>query len=622
MYRLLLIFAFWGYTTLSYAHVADAIQTAEKLQLDQDITWQRLMYAEGQSKSEVNYSGYFYHATGRQNLKQELIANIEQLFLEQPDNASIRCKFPARSQYLIQKLNINTQDLPAITCSDFDAWMAAIRPHKAVFIYATDFMGNPSSMFGHTLMRIDPKDQQALNLVSYAVNYAATVPAEQSWSYAWKGLTGQYPGEYSLMSYYHKVKEYGDFESRDLWEYELNLTAEEVRFLVMHLWEMQQVSFPYYFISDNCAYRLLGLIDLLRPELSLKQQFHRVSIPVETLKALDNTDLIGQAEYRPALETQLLVQSQQHGAELAKVAKYLSQVSLSNLQAAIASYDVQQQAQILEMAYDYLYLQLLARKVDSQLAQPYLRQFLKLRSQLDLEKQRPHITAPETEPKQGHYARRLSLLAGQVQSDSVFELGWRAAYHDLIDPVAGYRRGTQLKFLDVVVQKRQDRMKLEHLDLLSVQSYPAIHAFKAPLSWGFDLGWQQQALQNGKFHPDTQHGVLNFSTQWGYSLAPITQHICFAQLQTHVQAGQALDQGWRVGVGPLLGCQSQWTEAINSVMRVQLPYWQDQQQWQFNTKFELQYQLDPQQAVALQYQYEQQNAKTWDEFKLRYSVFY
>jgi hypothetical protein len=45
-----------------------------------------------------------------------------------------------------------------------------------------------------------------------------------------KVLTGQYPGEYSIMPYYRKVKEYGDFESRDLWEYELNLTPEETRF--------------------------------------------------------------------------------------------------------------------------------------------------------------------------------------------------------------------------------------------------------------------------------------------------------------------------------------------------------------------------------------------------------
>ena len=478
-------------------------------------------------------------------------------------------------------------------------------------------------MFGHTLLRIDPKDQKEINLVSYAVNYAATVPAEQSWSYAWKGLTGQYPGEYAIMPYYHKVKEYGDFESRDLWEYELNLTAAEVRFLVAHLWEMQQVQFPYYFISDNCAYRLLGLMDILRPELKLKQQFQHVSIPVEILKALDDAHLMGTAVYRPALETQLLAQSQQHGGHLAKIAKKLSEQPLSDVKHILATYTAEQQAQILEMAYDHLYLQLVGRKVEAKVAQPYLRQFLMLRSQLDVAKQRPSVATPSTAPKQGHHARRLSILAGQVQSDAIFELGWRAAYHDLTDPVAGYRNGTQLKFFDIGLQQRQDQLKLSHLDLLSVQSYHSIHAFKMPLSWGFDLSWQQESVQQGKFDPDQQHGVMNLSTQWGYSLADTArQQICFAQVQTYLQAGKVLDDGWRLGLGPLLGCQSQWTERLNSVVKLQLPYWQDQQQWQFNTKFDLQYQFNQQQVLVLQYQYVQQHDLNWDALKLRYSFFY
>ena len=46
------------------------------------------------------------------------------------------------------------------------------------------------------------------------------------------------------MPYYRKVKEYGDFESRDLWEYELDLNPEESRFMVEHIWEMQKVTFP------------------------------------------------------------------------------------------------------------------------------------------------------------------------------------------------------------------------------------------------------------------------------------------------------------------------------------------------------------------------------------------
>src|SRR5690606_7630777 len=239
----------------------------ETQRLDQSTTWQRLMYANPHGHSEVNYSGYFLAEQGKTDLKKEMQHNIQALFLSAEPNQSVRCKFPARSSWLMQQLNISEQQLPAVSCPDLDKWIGEVKPYQATLIYATDFMGNPSSMFGHTLLRLDPKDQQQLNLISYAVNYAATVDGNDNWSFAWKGLTGQYPGEYSLMPYYRKVKEYGDFESRDLWEYELNLSPQETKFLVQHLWEMQNVSFPYYFISDNCAYRLLGLFDLVRPEL-------------------------------------------------------------------------------------------------------------------------------------------------------------------------------------------------------------------------------------------------------------------------------------------------------------------------------------------------------------------
>lgn len=333
------------------------------------------MYPDQAKKSEVVYKGYFYAEDGQTNLKHELQADIQALFIFATDNQSIRCKFPARSRWLIQQLRIDPQQLPVAHCPEFDQWMNQIKPHKATLIYATDFMGNPSSMFGHTLLRLDPKDQKQLNLVSYAVNYAATVSGEDNWSYAWKGLTGQYPGEYSLMPYYRKVKEYGDFESRDLWEYELNLTPDETRFLVEHIWEMQHVSFPYYFASDNCAYRLLGLIDLVRPSLNLKKQFNYAAIPIETLKAVDQQNLVKDVVYRPALETQPLSQAKQHGTALAKVAHKIAFLPAEQVSAALNPYSVQDQAKILEMAYDDLYLQYISRKVDADFAQPQLRHF-------------------------------------------------------------------------------------------------------------------------------------------------------------------------------------------------------------------------------------------------------
>ena len=553
--------------------IQNYLKIAEQKQLHQDITWQRLMYADQSQKSEVAYDGYFYAKDGKNNLKNELEADVKALFINSAENQSIRCKFPARSRWLIQQLNIDIEKLPIVKCPEFDQWINQIKPHKATLIYATDFMGNPSSMFGHTLLRLDPKDQKQLNLVSYAVNYAATVSGEDNWSYAWKGLTGQYPGEYSLMPYYRKVKEYGDFESRDLWEYELNLTPEETRFLVEHIWEMQHVSFPYYFVSDNCAYRLLGLIDLVRPNLDLKKQFNYAAIPIETLKAVDQQDLVKEVVYRPALETQLLSQAKQHGTPLAKVAHQIAFQDVEKAQPLLEKFNQHDQAKILEMAYDDLYLQYISRQVDADFAQPQLRQLLAERSQIDVEKQRQEPERPKKQPVEGHHARNLSVNVGELQGQKFIELGHRQAYHDLIDPQGGYRLGTQLLFLDGNIQYRDDQLKLEHLDLLTVNSYNPIQPFKSPITWGFNLGWKQEALDQGNFSDDQQHGVMNLNMQVGYSLADYDRrHLCYAQMQSHFQGGRSLDKGWRVGLGPTVGCMNKWTDNINSVVQIELPY--------------------------------------------------
>lgn len=600
------------------------LQKAEQLQLASHVTWQRLMYAGQQGKSEVSYAAYFLTPDGQQNVQKELTANIQALFQLAEPNQSVRCRFPARSQWLISQLNIPQPQLPQVECPELDDWFGKIKPYKATLIYATDFMGNPSSMFGHTLLRIDPKDQKQLNLVSYAINYAATVDNADGWAFAWNGLTGQYPGEYSLMPYYRKVKEYGDFESRDLWEYELNLSEAETQFLVRHIWEMQQVTFPYYFVSDNCAYRLMGLLDLVRPELNLKDQFNSTAIPVETIKAVERQGLVAETIYRPALETQLLSQAKQHGQTLAKQAHHVAFVEPSQMANQLDAYTNAERAKILEMAYDDLYLYLTSGKVQGDFAQPRLRQLLVLRSQIALEKQRQGAEQPKVDPSKGHHARNVSFKAGEVQGDSFIELGHRQAYHDLIDPQGGFRTGTQLKFWDGSIQYRNDQLKLAHLDILSVNSYNPITAFKTPLTWGFNLGWQQESVDSsGTFSEQQQHGAANLNIQAGYSRANTDRtHLCYTQIQILLQGGQALDKGWRTGMGPTAGCQNLWTDKINTLVQIELPYWSDASEWNLRLNTQVQYAFNTQNALRLGWEYQQQAGQKWDKASLGYIRFF
>ena len=137
-----------------------------------------------------------------------------------------------------------------------------------MLVFPAAYLNSPSSMFGHTLLRIDQADVTSNNtaLLSYALNFGAYIEGmDNSILYAWKGLMGGYPGMFALVPYREKLAEYSRLENRDLWEYKLNLTPEETGRMVEHVWELKQVRFDYYFFDENCSFRLLELMEIARP---------------------------------------------------------------------------------------------------------------------------------------------------------------------------------------------------------------------------------------------------------------------------------------------------------------------------------------------------------------------
>lgn len=583
-------------------------------------TWQRLFYVGQGQISEVTYQNFFLTPNGKADLSLELAGTIEQLFLD-ASQSSPQCRFPARTEWLLSQLNIDKSVLPIVDCTEFNDWFSKINPHTLTLVFASDYMGNPSSMFGHTLIRLDPPNSQKnMDLVAYALNYAAmTPPDENSAVYAFKGLTGGYGGEYSLMRYFHKTKEYGDLESRDMWEYQLDLTPSEVQFLVKHIWEMKGVSFPYYFMDKNCSYALMGLIDLVRPNLQLQSQFGWTVIPIETVKAIKKAGLIKNTQYRPALETTLKAQERHYGASFAKLADNLAKNA--NTDDLLKNYDPTTQAALLEMAYDNLYFSQSARTVDRAFAQRRLRELLLLRSQLNEPKQRIEPTRP-TDPTEGHGAKLWGVAVGQTQNQDTVVLSYRTAYHGLLDPQDGYHAG-QLLFLHGALRLKKDDVELERLDILSVKSVNPMTSYKRQQSWGVDIGYQQMAIDGvGKFSPNEQHGVAHLAMERGYSKALFDEKLlCGAYGRAIVQMGRALTNHVRAGFSPVLQCQWQGSNKWQALATFTAPYWTDNQ-WQQNMTGELQYNITPNNTLRLTGEYEQQKSQNWHKLMVGYQHYF
>ena len=242
---------------------------------------------------------FFLSKSGKNDPLSELEATIRSFFQEDKEKAKeTLCRFAARYFWLKDKLKFDISSLPYDGCAEFDVILKRTKPESAVLVFPSGYINSPASMFGHTLIRIDSAENSSL--LSYAVNYSATGNDINGILFAFKGIFGFYQGYFSILPYYEKVKEYGDIDHRDMWEYRLDLTKEEITLMMLHLWELQGIYSDYFFFDENCSYTLLFLLDAARPSLKLTDSFDLWVMPSDTIRMMVKRNLVKDVIYRPS----------------------------------------------------------------------------------------------------------------------------------------------------------------------------------------------------------------------------------------------------------------------------------------------------------------------------------
>ena len=295
---------------------------ARDLGLADERAWRRLLHyhdtfaGAGRPVSHVDDPRFFLAGpAGRRDAAAELDATIDALFggaASAPTGADDdpRCRFVARERWLRERLGEPIESggtlalpLASAPCAAYTAWRETVRAHSATLVFPAAYLNNPSSMFGHTLLRLDPPGvESGSDWLSWSLNFAADVGDDtpQSATYAWKGITGGYPGRFLLEPYFTKLRQYGAIENRDIHEYRLDLTPAEVNRLVEHVWELRDLAFDYYFFRENCSFRLLELLEHARPSLELAAGFPLTAIPADTVKAVVEAGLVDASDWLPS----------------------------------------------------------------------------------------------------------------------------------------------------------------------------------------------------------------------------------------------------------------------------------------------------------------------------------
>lgn len=455
-------------------------------QLANDPFWISLGHYEtaklGGWRSYVSDRKFFLAPDGNEHPDRELAATVQALYA--PASAGeqhAQCVYPSRTRWL--KAQLDLTDLPTPECAEFKQWFKDVSPHSAVMIFPAAYLNSPSSMFGHTLLRIDQADVQSdkTSLLSYAINFGAYIEgSDNSILYAWKGLMGGYPGLFALVPYQEKLSEYRSLENRDLWEYRLNLTQQETERMVEHVWELKQIQFDYFFFDENCSYRLLELLQVARPSLRLTEQFPLTAIPTDTVKAVKEAGLVESIQYRPSRERELLSRAETLDPEEQQWVLKVSADQRQLQEPAFKAQPRERQALIIDAAYRLERYRANGQERDPQRAQ---RSFELLRAINQNPASELDIAQPGL-PEDGHESRTWQAGIGTRGDQAFGEYGLRMAYHDLNDNAESFPLGAQIEILQMKLRQYEgNQWQLQQLDLATIRSLTPRNELLQPLSW-------------------------------------------------------------------------------------------------------------------------------------------
>lgn len=527
---------------------------AVKSEAWKDPYWLKLLYYEkslfGRYRSPSVNPRFYLAKWGNISPRLELEAAIDGLFFEGEADASPECLFPERYRWLKENLGLPAADLPPRACPAFENWKAGIDPESVSLLFAAGYLNNPSTLYGHTFLRLHKRGAAGADLLDYTINYAATADAEKGLFFAVKGLIGAYPGQFSTIPYYLKIQEYHNLENRDLWEFPLGLSQEQIDRLLRHSWELGKAAFPYLFFTRNCSWQLMPLLDIVKPELDLSRRFRYWVIPSDTAKAVLEASAPAPAGWRPSLwRTVEWKRAQLSAAEKSSVLELARGDQAAGLK-KLEPWHPDRKAAVLETAADYLSWRFYARRIGK--AELDNRTDPLLAARAPLGEQPTFAGSPARPPSilEAHESFRLGAGLVSLRNGPAYELQARFAVQDLLDDPAGYLPDAALEmgFLRLRHEPRYNRYYLKEGRLVRIMSLNPWDDWVRRQSWEVAAG-VEQADETGR--QSGRSAIWAMSAGSGYAAefdGPVRQ-LWYAMLLADGGFGPALDSNWRAGAG-------------------------------------------------------------------------
>jgi len=520
MFRIIIVFILAIFPTISYCSSVIStdhqksinllVKQAKEKELSKHPYWLNLLHYKkknsSQFESEVISKNFFNSPSGRNNSDNELYATMAAFFKPpgKHSNDHAQCRFIARYNWLRSQLNWEKIDLPAIKCNKFNEWSMHGHIKSLSLIYATGYLGNPASFYGHLLLKLNPdRNNTPTDLLDQSINFGAIVPDnEHPLIYVLNGIFGGYTSSFSNNKFYRHNHIYIENEFRDMWEYELALTSKEVEQLLFHSWELMNSEFTYYFMKENCAYRMAELLELVIDEPLISKK-HPWSIPSDVFEHLasinrNNIPLIKKTTRIPSRQSRFYTNYLNLNPLQKQIINKLIDTDLQFNEIPYQALVEDQKISIINTIIDYLDYRIINEKTSDDLTNLRYKTLIersKLKADNNKEQSEDNTAPPHTGPLPTML--RTGLIYNNKFNNGI-EFNFRPAYFDTLNIDKSRIKNSTLTMLDLKVAYINNEFELRAFDIVNIETLnTSVTGLPGdrPFSWKIKFGLESQDLE-------------------------------------------------------------------------------------------------------------------------------
>ncbi len=515
--------------------------------LSQSPEWVRSLHYKKsfiRTKLATKVQGFYFSPVA--DPYQELLANLK----EASEKVEYQCLFPYRAKLLERSGLWKRRE---VSCTAHLNWKGLFDQARLSLAFASQYMSNPASVFGHTFLVFSPDRSQTSSHPEYldvTIGYAAEMPpGVGSVKYVTHGLGGGFQGKFFDEPFYQRIHEYSNMELRDLWMYPMKISSEKIDDLLDHIYEIsRQKFFAYYFLDENCSYMILQVLEVIFPDLNFLDDFPFYVIPHETIKTLHRKKILEKGYLIPSLRTKFL-----------KEFKALKPQEKKNVRDAISGKtDEVNTKDSVDALITYMDKRKLEKKdVVTPEEQKIFQALLIKRSKLG-PKEDKVLDYPALDPIQSHHPYGLSLRTGSRSGEHFQEFEFRPTVHDLLDTGYGHIRHSQMKILTPTLRLQEDGgIRLQRLQIFNLANIVPYHYIDPLYSWTFVLE-RDHLLDDFCFNCSATKIKIEFGAS--FNTVPWLDYYFLGGVQSDF--GDDLKLGYRSGPGASTGFIINFSEKL------------------------------------------------------------